>query len=62
MKNEIKRMMKIRNMNQSELAKKLGISKENFSQQLSRNNFRINDLIKIGNILECDFIAYYKER
>ena len=51
--------MKLRGIKQKDLAEKLGISDVNFSQQLSRNNFRINDLQKIAEILNCEFKAFF---
>lgn len=62
MKNEIKRMLQLKGMQQQDLAKSLGISKENLSQQLSRNNFRTNDLKKIADALGCEYISYFKEK
>lgn len=48
---EIKKMMLDRDMTQSELAEKLGISQSNLAQKLKRNNFTINDMKSIGKAL-----------
>lgn len=48
---EIKKMMLDRDMTQSELAEKLGISQSNLAQKLKRNNFTINDMKSIVKAL-----------
>lgn len=59
MTNEIKKIMKLRKMTQVELAKKLGIKQDNLNHQFKRDNFRINDLQKIAEILNCEFKAFF---
>lgn len=44
----------------SELAQKLGTSKGNLSNKLKRDNFSKNELIEIGNTLDCDFTGSFK--
>lgn len=46
MTNEIKKILKLRNMTQVELAEKLGISAVNLSQRLSKDNY-------------CEFKAFF---
>lgn len=55
MTEQIKKVMQIKGIKQKDLAEKLGISSVNLSQQFKRDNFRIKDLIKIAEILECEF-------
>lgn len=46
--------------NVSELADKLGTSRSNLSNKLSRDNFSEKELIQIANALDCEFIGTFK--
>ncbi len=59
LKDEIKQIMKMRGIKHKDLAEKLGISSENLSHQMKRDNFRIKDLEKIAVILNCDFKYFF---
>lgn len=52
----IKLRLKEIGLTQSELAIKLGISKQNMNNKLSRDNFSSIELCKIADILNVDFI------
>lgn len=59
---EIKKMMLDRDMTQSELAEKLGISQSNLAQKLKRNNFTVADMKSIGKALRYRLdIKFVKE-
>jgi transcriptional regulator with XRE-family HTH domain len=47
----LKKILIDKNMTQTEVAKKLGTSKGNFNNQLNRDNYRLDDVIKIADIL-----------
>lgn len=62
----IKRCLKIRFISSVELARRLGITKQNLWNRYKRNDIRISDLERIANVLECklqiDFIDVYSGR
>lgn len=59
---EIKKMMLDRDMTQSELAEKLGISQSNLAQKLKRNNFTTSDMKAIAKALRYKLkIKFIKE-
>ncbi len=62
MTEKIKEKLKEKGIKQGELAKELGISKENISQRMKKNNWRINELKHIAKILNCDLICEFKEK
>lgn len=51
-----------RKTNINGLAERLGCSSANVSNKLKRDNFSENELIEIGNALDCDFIGSFKMR
>ena len=50
----IKVLCAYRDLNITQLGYKLGLSKENFHAQIKRDNFRINDIVKIADTLGYD--------
>lgn len=48
-----------RNMTKSDLAKKLGWSPTNIYNKFKRDNFSEDDMIKIAEVLDCDFEASF---
>ena len=62
----IKKCLKIRFISSVELARRLGITKQNLWNRYKRNDMRISDLERIANVLECklqiDFIDVYSGR
>ena len=52
----IKLRLKEIELTQSELANKLGISKQNMNNKLSRDNFSSMELCQIAEILNVEFI------
>ncbi len=44
-----------RKMTASQLAEKLGISRQNLSNKLSRDDFSTSDLVKIAEALNCTY-------
>ena len=62
----IKNCLKIRFISSVELARRLGITKQNLWNRYKRNDMRISDLERIANVLECklqiDFIDVYSGR
>ena len=62
----IKKCLKIRFISSVELARRLGITKQNLWNRYKRNDMRISDLERIANVLGCnlqiDFIDMYSGR
>lgn len=56
---KIKIVLKRRNMTLGQLADKLGISRQNLSNKMSRDNFTEKDLYEIAEALECTFSASF---
>lgn len=52
---KIKILMSRRNINQKELAAKLGISQVALSKRFKLDDFRESDIIKILDMLDADF-------
>lgn len=59
MSEKIKIMLKRRNMTLSELAEKLGQSRQNLSNKMSRDNFTEKELEAIANALNCTYFATF---
>lgn len=57
-----KKIMIDRDIKQTDIADKLGITKQYFNDQLRRNNFRIGDIEKIADILDCDTRLQFIDR
>lgn len=62
MQEKIKIVLVKRNMSANQLAQKLGTSSSNLYHKFKRNNFTTNELQKIGDALNCDFIGKFKLR
>lgn len=62
MTEKIKEKMKEKGIKQGEVAKKLGISKENMSQRMKKNNWRINELKQIAEILKCKLKCEFEDK
>lgn len=52
---KIKMLLTYRGMDGKDLAQKLGISPQNFSQKLGRDNFRESELREIAEICGAEF-------
>lgn len=59
---EIKKMMLEKDINLATLAENLNTSSPNLSAKLRKNNFRINELIEIINILGYDLKIEFIEK
>lgn len=59
-KKKIEMLLAYKNMSKAELARKLGMSPQNFGQQLERQSLSINDLYKIGEALDIKFDYYFE--
>ena len=53
-KETFKAISKEKNVTQLEMAKTLGISKQNFSNKVQRNTFSPDELVKIADMLEME--------
>ncbi|MBQ3177011.1 MAG: helix-turn-helix transcriptional regulator [Clostridia bacterium] len=56
---KIKIILKRRNMTLGQLADKLGVSRQNFSNKMSRDNFTERDIREIADALECTYTATF---
>ena len=54
---KIKIMLKRRNITLSELAERLGQSRQNLSNKMNRDNFTEKELIVIAEALDCTYKA-----
>ncbi len=57
---KIKIILNRRNMTLSQLAEKLGQSRQNMSNKMSRDNFTEKELYLIAEALNCTFDASFK--
>lgn len=48
------------NINQTELAKRLGMSQQNFSKRLKVGKFTELELIQIAKALGCEYHSYFE--
>lgn len=58
----IKRLLLDNDTNTVELAKKLGCGTANLYNKYKRNNFSVNELEQIANVLGYDLVISFKER
>jgi|GEM_PF-482790 len=58
----IKILCAYKDINITQLGYKLGLSKENFHAQIKRDNFRMNDVVKIVDILGYDVKVQFTDR
>lgn len=56
---KIKIMLKRRNMTLSQLAERLGQSRQNLSNKMNRDNFTEKELIAIAEALNCTYEASF---
>lgn len=56
---KIKVILNRRNMTISQLAEKLGQSRQNMSNKMSRDNFTEKELIEIARALNCTYTATF---
>lgn len=59
-KNQIKAACAKQNITMGELAKRLGMSKQNFSARLQKEKFKDEDLDKIAEALGCKYVCYFE--
>lgn len=59
---QIETIRKRKNISRQELAQRLDMSVQNMSQRLQRNTFKIEDMQKWANALDCDLIIEIRER
>lgn len=55
-KHELKILLAKKDMNMSDLAAKLGITKQNLSNKLARNDMKVSELESICHILDVELI------
>lgn len=60
LKHEIKILLAKNDMNMSDLAAKLGMTKQNLSNKLSRNDMRVSELEAICKELDAELIILEK--
>ena len=53
-------LVKRGNMSEADLARKLGISPQNLSNKMKRNNFTQSDLKKIADALDCNYESGFR--
>lgn len=56
---KIKIMLKRRNMTLTQLAEKLGQSRQNMSNKMTRDNFTEKELLEIAEALNCTYKASF---
>ena len=59
---QIRTILHRKNMSVDELSNILGISRQNFWQQMKRDNFREKDMQKIAEAIGCDVIIEVKPK
>ena len=59
---QIRIMQATRNVNNTQTASLLGTSRQNFSNKCERNNFTVNDLCKIADVLGFDMEIVFTDR
>ena len=57
---KIKILIDRRNITITELAKRLGTSRQNLTNKFTRNNFSEQELKQIAENLDCEFIGQFK--
>ena len=62
MANKIRILSIERNMKIKDLAEQLGYSGNNLSNKLKTDNFSEKELLKIAEILDCDYKAFFVMR
>ena len=59
---QIRIMQATRNVSNTQTASLLGTSRQNFSNKCERNNFTVNDLCKIADVLGFDMEIVFTDR
>lgn len=59
---KIQVILKRRNMTLTQLGEKIGQSRQNMSNKMSRDNFTESEVNKIAEALNCDFDAVFTMR
>ena len=62
MANKIRILLIERNMKIKDLAEQLGYSGNNLSNKLKTDNFSEKELLKIAEIIDCDYKAFFVMR
>ena len=57
---KIKIILKRRNMTLAQLAERIGQSRQNLSNKMSRDNFSEKELYEIAQALNCSYFASFK--
>ena len=52
-------LVKRGNISEAELARRLGVSPQNFNHKMQRNNFKENDLREIAAVLDCTYTSAF---
>lgn len=60
LKHKIKILLAKKDMNMSDLAAKTGMTKQNLSNKLQRNDMRVSELENICNILDAELVIQEK--
>ena len=48
------------NISEAELARRLGLSPQNFNNKMARDDFKESDLAAIAAALDCQYVAYFE--
>lgn len=56
---KIRKLCKDENLTITELADRIGTTRQNFSNKLSRNNFPESELQAIAKALDCQFESFF---
>ena len=51
-----------KNTSITEMADKIGTTRQNLSNKLKRNNFNENDLLKIADVLDQELILSFRDK
>lgn len=59
---QIKLMQTVRNLNITDTAERLGTTRQNLSNKMSRNRFTVNELEAIADVLDFDMEIVFTDR
>lgn len=59
---KIKMLMAMRDVTQTELAERIGMTQGNLSRKFSNNTLTEKDLNKIAEALNCEFVGNFKTK
>lgn len=59
---KIKMLLAKRDMTQKELAEKMGVAPGNLSRKFINNNLTEKDIVKIAELLGCDFVGNFVDK